>query len=61
ATLESTAPFHRLYNTDATDNFYTMSTTERDNALNNGYVSVTTDPATYIYPTQICGSIPLFR
>jgi hypothetical protein len=58
---ESTVPFYRLYSAAATDNFYTISTTERASALQNGYVSVTGDPFTYIYPTQVCGSVPFYR
>ncbi|KAJ7138364.1 hypothetical protein C8R44DRAFT_728504 [Mycena epipterygia] len=57
-----TTPFYRLYSAAKTDNFYTISTTERDAALANGYVSdVNSNPVTYIYLTQICDSIPLFR
>ncbi|KAJ7330429.1 hypothetical protein DFH08DRAFT_623029, partial [Mycena albidolilacea] len=49
---ESTVPLYRLSSAAATDNFYTISTTERDNAL---------DPMTYIYPTQVCGSVAFYR
>ncbi|KAJ6570575.1 hypothetical protein DFH09DRAFT_1080133 [Mycena vulgaris] len=55
---EGTAPLYYLYSQAATDSFYTMSTTERDAALKNGYGNRS---STYIYPTQSCGSIPLYR
>ncbi|KAJ6563860.1 hypothetical protein B0H19DRAFT_942391, partial [Mycena capillaripes] len=58
---ESTVPFYRLHSTSATDNFYTISTTERYNAINAGYLLVTGDPFTFIYPTQVCGSVPFYR
>jgi hypothetical protein len=58
---ESTVPFYRLYSSTATDNFYTISTAERDNALNHGYATVNSDPLTFIYPAQICGSVPFYR
>ncbi|KAJ7859907.1 hypothetical protein B0H13DRAFT_2355889 [Mycena leptocephala] len=57
---ESTVPFYRLYSAALTDNFYTINTTERDSALNNGYV-FGNDPFNFIYPTQICGSVPFYR
>jgi hypothetical protein len=56
---ESTVPFYRLSTTS--DNFYTISETERASALANGYVVPPNNPVTYIYPTQICGSIPFYR
>ncbi|KAJ7712789.1 hypothetical protein B0H16DRAFT_1436434, partial [Mycena metata] len=58
---ESTVPFYRLGSAAATDNFYTISTAERDAALQNGYSVFANDPNTYIYPTQICGSVPFYR
>jgi hypothetical protein len=58
---ESTVQFYRLFRTATMDNFYTISTTERDNALQNGYATVTQEPFTYIYPTQVCGSVPFYR
>ncbi|KAJ7886073.1 hypothetical protein B0H13DRAFT_1889350 [Mycena leptocephala] len=60
---ESTVPFYRLSNAATTDNFYTISTTERDSALQNGYIfgGAGTDSVYYIYPTQICGSVPFYR
>ncbi|KAJ7801271.1 hypothetical protein B0H14DRAFT_1680317 [Mycena olivaceomarginata] len=55
---DSTVPFYHLHSKTATDNFYTISTTERDNAINDGYIIIATDPFTFIYPTQVCGSVP---
>ncbi|KAJ7737053.1 hypothetical protein B0H16DRAFT_1730473 [Mycena metata] len=54
----STVPFFRLDSTSAPEVFYTASTTELINALNNGYELV--GPEVYIYPTQICGSVPFY-
>ncbi|KAF8139376.1 hypothetical protein K438DRAFT_1996052 [Mycena galopus ATCC 62051] len=56
---ESAVRFYRLYTSAGTDNFYTISTTERDAALQSGYIL--TDTAIYIYPTQVCGSVPFYR
>ncbi|KAJ6594847.1 hypothetical protein B0H19DRAFT_906510, partial [Mycena capillaripes] len=58
---ESTVPFYHLCSSAATDNYYTTSTTERGIAVKNGYVLVTADPITYIYPTQVCGSAPFYK
>jgi hypothetical protein len=43
------------------DNYYTTSMAEVQAALKIGYVNVTTDPFTYIYPTQVCGSVPFYK
>ncbi|KAJ7823277.1 hypothetical protein B0H13DRAFT_2376181 [Mycena leptocephala] len=56
---ESTVPFYHLTNDPIRDNFYTISTKERDSALKNGYINQ--PDATYIYPTQLCGSVPFYR
>ncbi|KAJ7292541.1 hypothetical protein C8J57DRAFT_1042048, partial [Mycena rebaudengoi] len=60
----STVPFYRLVfraSGLAQDNFYTISTVERDNALKKGYTNATNEPFTFIYPTQVCGSVPFYR
>jgi hypothetical protein len=59
---ESTVPFYRVFNSAAWDNLYTTNITERDSALKAGYTNpVDGDAVQYIYPTQICGSVPLYR
>ncbi|KAJ7911373.1 hypothetical protein B0H13DRAFT_2010049 [Mycena leptocephala] len=58
---ESTVPFYRLVNRATSVNFYTISETERADALQNGYTAPPNNPITYIYPTQICGSAPFYR
>ena len=41
-------PFYRLYNPELQDNLYTTNTTERDDAMDNGYTFV--EIACYILP-----------
>ncbi|KAJ7108785.1 hypothetical protein C8R44DRAFT_744012 [Mycena epipterygia] len=55
----STVPLFHLFQNVVIDSFYTASTTERDLALENGYIVGSTD--TFLYPSQICGSIPFYR
>ncbi|KAJ7702823.1 hypothetical protein B0H17DRAFT_923215, partial [Mycena rosella] len=60
----STVPFFHVRSGSVlgplhSDNLYTTSTTERDSALVSGYVD--TGIAGYIYPSQICGSVPFYR
>ncbi|KAJ7798333.1 hypothetical protein B0H14DRAFT_2906994 [Mycena olivaceomarginata] len=57
---ESTVPCYFLSSGALADNFLTISATERDAAIANGYTLLPTFQ-TYIYPTQICGSIPMYR
>ncbi|KAF7350851.1 hypothetical protein MSAN_01647200 [Mycena sanguinolenta] len=52
----STVPFYRLGASGET--LYTANTTEMANALKNGYTHIL--PDVYIYPTQICGSVPFY-
>ncbi|KAF7375829.1 hypothetical protein MSAN_00472800 [Mycena sanguinolenta] len=57
-----TTPFYRLYNYTLKDNFYTISPSEKAAAEANGYVTdATSSPVSYIYPTHVHGSIPLYR
>ncbi|EED80865.1 predicted protein [Postia placenta Mad-698-R] len=59
----ATVPLHHLfYYSSATgnDNFYTTNATERDVFIaQKGYTD--RGIAAYVYETQICGSVPLFR
>ncbi|KAJ7587483.1 hypothetical protein C8J56DRAFT_786603, partial [Mycena floridula] len=54
----STVPLFWLHNSAAIDNIYTTSTTEKAAFINQGL----TDEGTiaYIYPPQICDSIPFY-
>jgi hypothetical protein len=57
---ESTVPLYRLaIGSTPTHNFYTTSTTEIATALQSGW-RVAGNPF-YIYPTQMCGSVPFYR
>ncbi|KAJ7044344.1 hypothetical protein C8F04DRAFT_1174777 [Mycena alexandri] len=56
---ESTVPFYRLTKFEV--NFFGANTTERDIAIQQGYGLTSTDPLTYIYPTEICGAVPFYR
>ncbi|KAF8218113.1 hypothetical protein K438DRAFT_2006996 [Mycena galopus ATCC 62051] len=53
----STVPLFRLDSGNTI--LYTANTTELVTALNEGYTIV--GPEVYIYPTQICGSVPFYR
>ncbi|KAJ7243539.1 hypothetical protein C8J57DRAFT_1366112 [Mycena rebaudengoi] len=59
---ESTVPFFRLVcgSESATYNLWTISTTERDDSIKKKCLLAPAAQA-YIYPTQICGSVPFYR
>ncbi|KAF7374124.1 hypothetical protein MSAN_00293700 [Mycena sanguinolenta] len=57
---ESTVPFIRLDGADG-EFIYTANTTELENALLNGFTIPAVDPETFVYPTQICGSVPFYH
>ncbi|PPR01010.1 hypothetical protein CVT26_015611 [Gymnopilus dilepis] len=55
-----TIPFYHVVNDQVHNDFYTIATSERDNALNNlGYRNL--GIAGYVYPDGACGGLPLFR
>ena len=53
-------PFHRLYNVDNGNHFYTASMAERDGAIAGGYVSEGSACAVFS-SGSVSGTIPLFR
>ncbi|KDR79146.1 hypothetical protein GALMADRAFT_208613 [Galerina marginata CBS 339.88] len=54
-----TIPFYRVYNPTVVNHFYTTSTAERDDAINNlGYNSE--GIAGYVYNNAQCGGLPLY-
>ncbi|KAF7374127.1 hypothetical protein MSAN_00294000 [Mycena sanguinolenta] len=57
---ESTVPMFRLGGADQ-EIIYTANTTELEDALENGFTLTSVDPETYVYPTQICGSVPFYH
>ncbi|KAJ6450159.1 hypothetical protein C8R45DRAFT_916974 [Mycena sanguinolenta] len=59
---ESTVPFFRLNsNVVPGEMLFTANTTELVDALQNGYSIAVDDAETYVYPTQICGSVPFYH
>ncbi|KDR84285.1 hypothetical protein GALMADRAFT_237037 [Galerina marginata CBS 339.88] len=55
-----TIPFYRVYNPTVVNHFYTTSTAERDNAVNNlGYNNE--GIAGYVYGDAQCDGLPLYR
>ncbi|KAJ6551004.1 hypothetical protein DFH09DRAFT_1168081 [Mycena vulgaris] len=58
---ESTIPLHHMVNPTTFDRIYTTNTTEVNVLEKNGYGTAALEPLYYIYPTQICGSVPFYR
>ncbi|KAJ7609512.1 hypothetical protein FB45DRAFT_944613 [Roridomyces roridus] len=57
-----TVRFFRLWNGGLGDHFFTTNATEADSAAtHNGYVHEDDKAPMWIYPDQLCGSVPLFR
>ncbi|KAJ7616612.1 hypothetical protein FB45DRAFT_716372, partial [Roridomyces roridus] len=57
-----TVRFFRLWNGGSGDHFYTTNATEVDSAVtHNGYVHEDDKAPMWIYPDQLCGSVPLYR
>jgi hypothetical protein len=44
----------------AVDDLYTVSTADRDSVVASGFYTFV-DIASYVYPSQICGSVPFYR
>ncbi|KAF7328358.1 hypothetical protein MVEN_02551300 [Mycena venus] len=55
----STVPFYTLFLKTGGEVLLVANTTELADALNSGYV-LSGEPEVYIYPTQICGSVPFY-
>ncbi|KAJ7587478.1 hypothetical protein C8J56DRAFT_1081728 [Mycena floridula] len=55
----STVPLFWLHDSAATDNIYTTSTTEKATFINQRLTNEGT--VAYIYPSQICDSVPFYR
>ncbi|KAJ3994189.1 hypothetical protein F5050DRAFT_1713899 [Lentinula boryana] len=58
-----TIPLFRLYNEDFMDHFYTMSSDEVPEMIDEGWAYDTTPNHTagYVYPYSICGAAPIYR
>ncbi|KAJ7034189.1 hypothetical protein C8F04DRAFT_1102588, partial [Mycena alexandri] len=61
ATTTNTTQFIRLFNGVITDHFYTTDQAEANNAAASGGYAVENLSPMYIYTTQLCGSVPLYR
>nr|GAT51786.1 predicted protein [Mycena chlorophos] len=63
--VEGSVQLHRLWSGADVDHFYTTNTTEAAAAEQGTYVSedAASDGHTpiYVYPTALCGSVPLYR
>ncbi|KAJ7442091.1 hypothetical protein B0H11DRAFT_1749398, partial [Mycena galericulata] len=58
---ESTVPCYFLSSDVLADNFVTINATERDAAIASGQYVLLPTLQTYIYPTEMCGSIAVYR
>lgn len=53
-------PLYRMWSPTRSDHFYTVSESQRDNAVQKrGYTDE--GVTAYVYGTQLCGSVPLYR
>ncbi|KAJ7722338.1 hypothetical protein B0H16DRAFT_1385890, partial [Mycena metata] len=58
---ESTGPFYQMVNSATGDRIYTINATEVTALERTGYGQAVAEPVYYIYPSQICGSVPFYR
>ncbi|KAJ7734981.1 hypothetical protein B0H16DRAFT_1892332 [Mycena metata] len=58
---ESTVPLHQMVNPTTADRIYTTNATEVTALEKTGYGVAALEPGYFIYPTQICGSVPFYR